>query len=191
MNRRSAAGLLFGGTAMIFIPALVSACAKPGEGASGHAGRRVATSAKPIEFDPQEGLAAINAARRKFLLGELVADPRLQKAAQTHADLMASTGNFGHEFGPGTQFPTRIAAVDFDGSAGENLGVGYGSTQEAIEGWLNSPKHREILLRNRYDLAGIAYAFNRSGRNAKFTHFWVLIVGQTPSAGMPAAMRAG
>ena len=49
---------------------------------------------------------------------------------------------------------------------------------DAIEGWLNSPKHREILLRPRYNLAGIAYAFNVSGNNPRFTHFWVLELGQ-------------
>lgn len=138
----------------------------------------------PLDFDPAEGLEALNATRRKFLLPAFDADPRLQDAAQKHADLMAETGNFGHEFGPGTQFPLRMAAVGFQGSAGENIGVGYGSIEEAIQGWLDSPKHREIMLRRRYDLAGIAYAFNHSGKHVRRTHFWVLDVGQNPPPGM-------
>jgi hypothetical protein len=164
----------------------LSGCAKfwTREGGSTHAGRRP-SSVRPLQFKPGEGLAAINATRRKYLLGEFRADPRLQQAAENHAGYMARTGKFGHEFGPDTRFPTRIAAVGFEGSAGENLGVGYGSIDEAIDGWLNSPKHREILLRRRYDLAGIAYAFNNSGRNEKLTHFWVLEVGEDPPAGMP------
>ncbi len=164
----------------------LSGCAKwfGGEGGSTHAGRRPA-NVQPLQFEPSEGLAAINATRKKFLLGELAADPRLQQAAQNHADYMAKTGKFGHEFGPDTQFPVRMQAVGFQGSAGENLGVGYGSIAEAIDGWLKSPKHREILLRQRYDRAGIAYAFNRSGRNPRLTHFWVLEVGEEPPPGMP------
>jgi uncharacterized protein YkwD len=190
VTRRKAHAIVLRAAAALSLGLPLANCARIGEGASGHAGRRPAAGVKPLEFDPVAGLAAVNGARAKFLLGEFAADPRLQQAAQTHADLMASSGNFGHEFGPGTKFPARIAAVDFPGSAGENLGVGYGSIEEAIEGWLNSPKHREILLRRRYNRAGLAYAFNRSGRNPKFTHFWVLIVGEEAPGGV-AAMRAG
>lgn len=153
------------------------------ENATSHVARRPDDIA-PIRFDPVEGLAAINATRRKFLLPPFEADPRLQHAAQNHADLMAKTGEFGHEFGPGTKFPLRMEAVGFEGSAGENLGVGYGSIKEAIQGWLDSPKHREILLRRKYDLAGIAYAFNHSGKHPRRTHFWVLDVGRNPPPGM-------
>ncbi len=81
-------------------------------------------------------MAAINATRRKHLLQPFEKDPRLQQAAQNHADWLARTGEFGHEFGGETLFPRRIAAVGFEGSAGENLGVNYGSIEAAIEGWL-------------------------------------------------------
>lgn len=153
-------------------------------GTSSHAGRRQTGDVTPLDFDPSAGLNAVNATRRKFLLQSFEPDNRLQKAAQNHADYLARTGKFGHEFGPGTLFLERISAVGFGGSAGENLGVGYGSVDEAIEGWLNSPKHREIMLRAKYDRAGIAYAFNRSGKNPRYTHYWVLIVGQNPPPGM-------
>jgi uncharacterized protein YkwD len=156
----------------------------PDSGISSHAGRRTNSSARPLNFVPAAGLQAVNATRRKYLLQAFQHDSRLQRAAQNHADYMARTGKFGHEFGPGTYFPERIAAVGFDGSAGENLGVGYGSVDEAIQGWLNSPKHRKIMLRAKYDRAGIAYAFNRSGKNSRYTHFWVLVVGQTAPSGM-------
>ncbi|MEC9343992.1 MAG: CAP domain-containing protein [Pseudomonadota bacterium] len=176
--------------ALVRLGALAGAAALSGcagllsdEAGSSHAGRRPG-EVVPLDFDPGQGLSAVNATRRRHLLGAFAHDPRLQQAAQNHADLMARTGEFGHEFGPGTQFPLRMAAVGFDGSAGENLGVGYGSVEEAIEGWLDSPKHREILLRRRYDLAGIAYAFNHSGKHPRRTHFWVLIVGKAPPPGM-------
>lgn len=91
---------------------------------------------------------------------------------------MGQTGKFGHEFGPSTKFQKRIFAVGFKNSAGENLGVGYRSIDEAIQGWLDSPGHRKILLKKRYTLGGIAYAQNVSGKNPRLNHFWVLIVGQ-------------
>ncbi|MFZ1813865.1 MAG: CAP domain-containing protein [Rhizobiaceae bacterium] len=185
-TKRETLRMLAHGGAALVGSSLLSGCAGfgRGEASSSHAGRKGTPNAKPLEFDPAEGLAKVNGTRKRFLLPAFSTDLRLQRAAQNHADLMAQTGNFGHEFGPGTQFPTRISAVGFEGSAGENLGVGYGSVEDAIEGWLNSPKHREILLRSRYDLAGIAYAFNVSGRNPKFTHYWVLIVGKDVAPGM-------
>ncbi|MCB1458336.1 MAG: CAP domain-containing protein [Nitratireductor sp.] len=168
------------GLSMAVCGAVLSGCAGIGRQASStHAGRKpAAPGVKPLDFDPAAGLAEINETRAKFALPGFQPDLRLQRAAQTHADYMAKTGKFGHEFGPSTKFPVRMAAAGFEGSAGENLGVGYGSMADAIEGWLNSPKHREILLRPRYNLAGIAYAFNVSGNNPRFTHFWVLELGQ-------------
>lgn len=164
---------------------------KSGEGGSTHGGRQPPSGAVPLQFDPAEGLAAINATRQRHFLPQFGFDPRLQQGAQNHANYLASTGKFGHEFGGETLFPRRIAAVGFEGSAGENLGVGYGSIDAAIAGWLDSPKHREIFMRRRYDLGGIAYAFNTSGKNPRYTHYWVMIVGQTPPVGMrPVAMMS-
>lgn len=165
---------------------LLSGCTSfLGQAGSSHAGRRQAGNVeKPLVFSAVEGLAKINATRASYGLAAFTADPKLQNAAQTHANLMAKTGNYGHEFGPGTRFPARMAAVDFNGSAGENIGVGYGSIDEAIRGWLESPRHRKILLRRDFDRAGFAYSFNHSGRNQRYTHFWVLDVGkQEPPGG--------
>lgn len=142
---------------------------------------RIAEEIEPLQFSPASGLASINTFRITNGRSALAADSRLQKAAQSQADFMARTGKFGHEFGPATRFPVRIAAVHFDGSAGENIGVGYGSIDEALEGWLQSPKHRKILLRPNFDRVGIAYSFNRSGKNPRYTHFWVMIAGRPTS----------
>ena len=171
---------VLGATAAL-VAAGLSGCGGKGlrEAGSSHAGRQPAI-VQPLVFDPAAGLEAINATRSKFLLAQFKHDPRLQQAAQNQADYLARTGKFGHEFGGETLFPRRIATVGFEGSAGENLGVGYGSIDEAIAGWLDSPKHRDILMRTRYDLGGIAYAFNTSGKNPRYTHYWVMIAGQDP-----------
>lgn len=163
---------------------LVAGCATSRrQGSSSHAGMRP-QQIRPLQFNTSEGMAAINVTRRKYLLQPFEMDPRLQQAAQNQADFLARTGEFGHEFGGETLFPRRIAAVGFEGSAGENLGVNYGSIEDAIEGWLNSPKHRAIFMRRNYDRGGIAYAFNHSGKNPHRTHYWVMIVGENPPPGM-------
>ena len=146
---------------------------------------------KPLAFTTNAGLLKVNEVRRKFALAPFSSDPNLQKAAQTHADLMARTGKYGHDIGAGTQFPKRLAAAGFDGSAGENLGVGYRSVDDAIKGWLDSPKHRKILLRRNFDRAGFAYSFNRSGRNPRYTHFWVLLAGRRVGSANGYMIRQG
>ena len=173
------------GSGAVLALAGLSACSGFGrrEAGSSHAGRRPA-GVSPLQCAPAEGLAAVNGTRRRYMLQQVAFAARLQQASQNPADYLARTGQFGHEFGGETMFPRRIAAVGFEGSAGENLGVGYGSVDEAIQGWLDSPKHREIMLRRNYDRAGIAYAFNTSGKNPRYTHYWVMIVGQNPPPGM-------
>jgi uncharacterized protein YkwD len=158
----------------------VAGCAS---GASTHAGRRARSEVpgKPIAFDKHEAFAKLNRIRRKHWLREFQPDPRLEKAAGDYANLMGERGLYGHEIGPGTDFRSRIFRVGFTDSAGENIGVGYGSIDEALQGWLDSPDHRKIMLRPNYTLAGIGYAFNTSGRNPRYTHFWVLNVGQGDS----------
>ncbi len=146
---------------------------------SGQAGRRLRSevSAQPLQFDVRDGLAKLNQMRASRFLPGFQTDPRLQEAAQRHADMMGTTGKYGHDIGKGTNFKTRIFSAGFNDSAGENIGVGYGSIDEAIKGWLDSPEHRKNMLKSRYTLAGLAYAFNTSGRNDRYTHFWVLIMG--------------
>ncbi len=169
---------LLSGSAMLLLGAAgLAGCAS---GGSSHVGRRARSevSATPIAFDKHEAFAKLNRIRRRHLLKELLPDPRLEKAASDYASLMGERGLYGHEIGPGTDFRTRIFRVGFTQSAGENIGVGYGSIDEALEGWLESPKHRKIMLTPSYTLAGIGYGFNTSGHIPRYNHFWVLKVGK-------------
>lgn len=136
----------------------------------------------PLNFNVREGFEKLNAIRAKRLLPQFRQDRRLQKAAQDFANLMGSKGLYGHDIGRGTDFKSRIFAVGYDNSSGENLGVGYRSIDEALEGWLKSPDHRRNMLKPNYTLAGLAYGFNTSSRNPRYTHYWVLIMGQAEKA---------
>ncbi len=135
-------------------------------------------SATPLKYDVEKGFAKLNEIRKKYLLPEFKKDPRLQKAAQDYASLMGARGLYGHEIGPGTDFKSRILAAGYNNSSGENIGVGYRSVDDALKGWLDSPGHRKNMLKRHYTIAGLAYGFNTSGRNPRFTHYWVLIMGK-------------
>jgi len=139
---------------------------------------RSSADGRPLAFSPNDGIIQLNEIRISRSRQPFVLEPSLQKAAAAHANQMAQTGRYGHSIGPGTDFRSRIQRVDFQQSAGENIGVGYRSVAEALDGWMNSSGHRRNMLRRDYNRAGFAYAFNVSGKNPSYTHFWVLIMGQ-------------
>lgn len=51
----------------------------------------------------------------------------------------------------------------FSGDLNEIAGVGYGSARAAIQGWLNSPAHRNILLRANFTKVGACVRRGRDG----------------------------
>lgn len=130
-----------------------------------------------FQFDLSEAMTKLNAIRKREGLDPFKNDPRLQKAAQAYADKMAREGKYGHEIGPGTDFQTRIKAVGYDNTSGENLGVGYNSIDAALIGWLDSPDHKQNMFKPHYTVAGLGYAYNNSGKNPQYTHLWVLMMG--------------
>jgi len=82
---------------------------------------------------------------------------RLEKAALAKAEDMVETGYFDH-FGPAGQTPWQFmeqANYHYD-YGGENLAIGFTSSQEIIQAWLDSPTHRQNLLEPNYEDVGIA-----------------------------------
>ncbi|MFK5978981.1 MAG: CAP domain-containing protein [Rhizobiaceae bacterium] len=135
-----------------------------------------------VRLNVSDALRKISGVRSRHGLGAISADPRLMKAANNHAKYLGRTGKFGHEFGPSTRFKKRIFDVGFKQSAGENIGVGYRSIDAAITGWMNSPKHRKIMLKRKFSVGGIALKRNTSGKNPRYTYYWVLIMGSGGSS---------
>lgn len=140
--------------------------------------QRQSSNIVPLQYDVAAGFEKLNVVRRKHRLSVFKKDARLQKAAQDYANLMGARGLYGHEIGPGTDFKSRIFAVGYNQSSGENIGVGYRSIDDALKGWMKSAGHKRNMLKRNYTLAGLAYGFNTSGKNPRYTHYWVLIMGK-------------
>lgn len=103
-------------------------------------------------------LSGTNAARGANGLGGLTLDSQLNSAAQMKAEHMAAQNYWAHVAPDGTQ-PWYF----FDQAgykyirAGENLAYGFSTSQGAIDGWMNSPTHRDNMLGNYNDVGfGIA-----------------------------------
>jgi uncharacterized protein YkwD len=90
----------------------------------------------------------------------------LQCAAKVHCDDVCPQRLCQHEGTDGSQFFERIAACGGQyGAAGETIACGAQTARGAVDGWLGSPRHREIMLDGRYTSLGIAAENN----------FWVAV----------------
>lgn len=68
--------------------------------------------------------------------------PKLQQAAQKHADDMAANKFFSHTGSDGSDVNARNLAVGYQGTAvAENLAGGAGSPQAIVQAWMNSQGH--------------------------------------------------
>jgi uncharacterized protein YkwD len=86
----------------------------------------------------------------------LKSDPRLQAAAQAHANDMATRGYFSHTSLDGRSPAQRVRAAGYPSSyIGENIAWGYRDWNAAITGWMNSAGHRANLLRREYQDIGL------------------------------------
>ena len=107
-------------------------------------------------------MGQLNAVRQQHGLLPLRVAAGLAAAAREHSLEMARLGYFSHSSAGGESFARRIARFYPMGNrrhwaAGENL---YWSSGEpdayvAVEAWLQSPKHRAILLRRDWREVGI------------------------------------
>jgi len=118
-----------------------------------------------------DGVAAPNAEERRqveitnayrALLGRRVLawNPRIQAAAQKHADYMSLTGDFGHfEPEPARRTPAdRLKAEGYASGGSENCHAGDSGAEGAHLGWTHSSgHHRNLLVATHREMAsGIA-----------------------------------
>jgi uncharacterized protein YkwD len=109
----------------------------------------------------------VNAERKRAGLKALSGDDRLAKAAQLHANQIATAGRLEHTL-PRARYPRmqdRLAATGYKWRAiGENLAAGQSSAAQAVSGWMSSPPHRANILNTTFTETGGAVAFDRKGR---------------------------
>jgi len=98
-------------------------------------------------------LAGTNAARSANGLSALALHDQLNNSAQAKAQHMADNNYWAHVAPDGTQpwyFFGQAGYVYI--RAGENLAYGFGTSQGAVDGWMNSPSHRANILGNYADV---------------------------------------
>jgi serine protease len=96
-------------------------------------------------------------------------DSRLVQAARRHSQDMADNNIFSHYGSDGSSPFDRIRAAGYRfRMASEAIGGGYGSPEQVVEAWMNSPLHRSILLGNYTDV-GVGYVHQP---DSAYRHYW-------------------
>ena len=118
---------------------------------------RLARRLDNVRLDPGAAESAINGYRSSRSLKPLRLDPALTAMAQRQADAMVAGDALSHSVGG--PFPTRLAAAGIvTTEAGENLGAGYFSLDEAMTGWRGSAEHDANLRVPGFTRMGVAIA---------------------------------
>ncbi|WP_244312629.1 CAP domain-containing protein [Microbispora hainanensis] len=99
-----------------------------------------------------------NVERAKAGCGPLKHDARLRAAAYAHSADMSAKNYFDHTSKDGRSFADRITAAGYTWrAAAENIAKGYGTAQAVVQGWMNSPGHRQNILNCNYTDIGVGY----------------------------------
>jgi uncharacterized protein YkwD len=104
----------------------------------------------------------LNAQRAQAGLAPLGPDRRLARAARRFSQAMVRQRFFAHVSPQGSTVDQRVRAAGYsDRTVGETIGWGSGTlaTPAAIvQGWMNSPPHRAIIMDGRYRDVGLGIA---------------------------------
>lgn len=129
----------------------------------------------PAQLTQGAILAAINDTRRRNGAPPLRYNSRLEVAARSQANLMASKDTLSHDLG--VTLRQRVASAGYDGAVGENVAGGQQTLEQAIQGWLGSQGHRATLLSTRFVEFGLAVAKVPAGHKSRYGTYWAFIAG--------------
>ena len=125
--------------------------------------REKTTGFADLERVRREMLARVNRERATHGLAPLRRHPRLDDAAQAHAQDMFTRRYYAHDTPESKSVMDRIQALGFRARyAGENIARGQYSVDEVMDGWMGSKAHREHLLSRIFDDVGFGLAFGKN-----------------------------
>ena len=112
----------------------------------------------PLDEQANIMVCLVNYARQRRGLTTLITYPLLNRTSLLKADKIVRCNDFAHD-ACGEDAVADTRAAGYDGAWGENLYIGeerLGAPRVALDGWLNSPGHRENLFEPDWRSEGIA-----------------------------------
>lgn len=117
----------------------------------------------------REVIEFTNAEREAADLPPLTWNPQLTTAALTHAldqrNVPCEIGSLSHVGSDGSNAGDRILRTGLDISRwAENIACAHRSAESVVRGWMRSPGHRSIILRENLTHIGVGVAASDSGQ---------------------------
>ncbi len=121
-----------------------------------------------------EMFAYVNSYRIVAGVPKLTRNSYLNTAAAVQANHMVNIQALTHVGPGGTNAYQRAVNAGYPTGRGigENVGMGYSTSQQRVQGWYNSASHRAIMLNAAYKYGGIAIRYGTNG-----VPFYCLVVG--------------
>lgn len=118
--------------------------------------REIISETAFLTEEEEETLRAINEYRKENGLNELKPVSKLQEIAKLKGEDIVKNDYFSHTSeNLGTPFEMlHDNGIDYE-KAGENL-AGNTTPERAVRSWINSPSHRDNILKEEYEYTGIA-----------------------------------
>jgi len=130
-----------------------------------------------------------NQSREMLNRKPLATNTKLMNAAQMKAEDMAKQKYFAHIAPDGTVAWDYFKKAGYSYEiAGENLAITNESADAVINGWLNSPTHRDNLLSNQYRDFGIGMASYGNYQGHSGTSVIVALYGNQTATQKPTAI---
>lgn len=124
-----------------------------------------------------EMLATVNARREAVGAEPLVLDPRLNGAAQKHAEDMLTRSYYNHRNPEGLQPRDRVVQAGYRPFlVAENIARGHTTVEEAMDAWMQSRGHRGNLLNAAFTQMGVGCAVGTNAAGS--TVLWVQELGR-------------
>ena len=112
-------------------------------------------------------LELVNIERTKRELDPLSIDSQLDQAANFHNDEMVRADTMSHQLPGEANLGERVSAKGYDWTrVAENVAAGYTTPEAVVEGWMNSPGHKENILNPEFIHIGIGYEYAPDENNA-------------------------
>ncbi len=124
-----------------------------------------------------ELLTLTNRARRDAGVSPLKFSYQLGQAAQGYAEDLATQNFFDHVGEDGSTMLTRIEATGYELiAAGENIAAGQRTAASVFEGWMNSPGHRDNIL--KADFTEVGFGRFDAPNSSDYGQYWVQNFGK-------------
>lgn len=127
-------------------------------------GQRLTIPTVTTTAQENEVIRLVNVQRSKAGLQQLKTNWQLCRVARYKSADMANKGYFAHNSPTyGTPFKMMESFGLRFSSAGENIAYGQRTPAEVMNGWMNSPGHRNNIMSASYTEIGVGLAKNKSG----------------------------